>query len=491
MSYRKAKTANISDSDDIPTLKKKIAKITESYKELQKDNNEAEQTLLNLQQELRATRKLSDESKLEADNATKLKSDIEIQYKHIIEVKKEQDLEIKKLETKLAELEEALSNIDESEEKWNKQKNDDIREFDRQKNLIQIQSRFLGRKLEDDRRKLQAQLYESKQELKRNYRREVDQLKQRQDLQLSDFDRESKQVISAEREKYAKKISNLETENYNLRNKIDQINQAITKQTDQIAALEKNLKREAANSEIMGTTSVEWLDKEQRQNFVNEFLTSEEKTLERMLQTIHDKLVAAEEELLLAKRRRNASERQVKELKESLAEQDMQLRRLETSKNDIERRLTKRIEQLEDQILRKNRHTEADLTTQKHKLQDNVSDKDDILIALKKELEELQSRLKYNRDTAAKMSDKVSVKLDVERERFIALEKEKHDLASEILHYTREIGDIKEHISLVEKESVRYKDLIESSKNEKEKLSEKVFNLENSIRRLENAPIKA
>jgi len=140
----------------------------------------------------------------------------------------------------------------------------------------------------------------------------------------------------------------------------------------------------------MGTTSVEWLDQEQRQNFMNEFLTSEERTLERMIQQIHDKIAAAEEELLLAKRRRAAGERQAKELKANLAEQGVQLRHLETSKNDIERRLSKRIEQLEDQILRKNRHTEADLNSQKNRLQSNVDDKDDILIALKKELEELK-----------------------------------------------------------------------------------------------------
>jgi len=384
-----------------------------------------------------------------------------------------------------------LENMNEGEENWTKQKNNDIREFERQKNLIQIQSRFLGRKLEDDRRKLQAQLYEAKQDLKRNLRREVDQLKQRQDLQLSDFERESKTVIQTEREKYSKKISTLESENYNLRTKIDLINQTLAKQTDQTAVLEKNLKRESANSEIMGTTSVEWLDQEQRQIFMNEFLTSEERTLERMLQQIHDKIVAAEEELLLSKRRRAAAERQAKELKQSLAEQGVQFRHLETSKNDIERRLTKRIEQIEDQILRKNRHTEADLTTQKHKLQANVADKDDFLIALKKELDELQNKLKYNRTTAAKMSEKVSDKLDIERVRFIALEKEKHDLASETLHLTRQIGDIKEKISLLEKESNRYKDLINTSKQEKDKLQEKNLSLDTSIRRLENAPIKA
>jgi len=384
-----------------------------------------------------------------------------------------------------------LENMNEGEENWTKQKNNDIREFERQKNLIQIQSRFLGRKLEDDRRKLQTQLYEAKQDLKRNLRREVDQLKQRQDLQLSDFERESKTVIQTEREKYFKKISTLDMDNYNLRTKIDLINQTLAKQTDQTAVLEKNLKRESANSEIMGTTSVEWLDQEQRQIFMNEFLTSEERTLERMLQQIHDKIVAAEEELLLSKRRRAAAERQSKELKQSLAEQGVQFRHLETSKNDIERRLTKRIEQIEDQILRKNRHTEADLTTQKHKLQANVADKDDILIALKKELDELQNKLKYNRTTAAKMSEKVSDKLDIERVGFIGLEKEKHDLASETLHLTRQIGDIKEKISLLEKESNRYKDLINTSKTEKDKLQEKNLNLELNIRRLENAPIKA
>jgi len=131
------------------------------------------------------------------------------------------------------------------------------------------------------------------------------------------------------------------------------------------------------------------------------------------------------------------------------------------------------------------------LNSQKNRLQSNVDDKDDILIALKKELEELKNKLKYNQQTSSKMSEKVSDKLDVERLRFIALEKEKHDLASETLHLTRQSGDIKERISLLEKESSRYKDLINISKQEKDKLQEKNLNLESNIRRLENAPIKA
>jgi len=330
-------------AEEVSVTKKKITKFNEYYKDLLKEYNDAEQLLLNLQTELRTTRKLGDETKLEADSATKWKNDIEIQYKHIVELKKDQDKEIAEITDKIGEATHILVGMDEAEEKWTKQKNDDIREFERQKNLIQIQSRFLGRKLEDDRRKLQAQLYESKQELKRNFRREADHLKQRQDLQLSELERESKTEIQTVKDKYSKKISNLESENYNLRNKIDLINQTLAKQDDQIALLEKNLKRESANSEVMGATSVEWLDQEQRQTFMNEFLTSEERTLERMVQQIHDKIVAAEEELLLAKRRRAASERQVKDLKAGLTEHGVQHRHLETSKNDIERRLSKRI----------------------------------------------------------------------------------------------------------------------------------------------------
>jgi len=432
-----------------------------------------------------------DESKIESDVAIKAKIDIEIQFKHLIEVRKEQDKEILQLSNKKSDLEDAFESIESADTKWTQQKDKDISEFERQKNAIQIQSRFLGRKLEDDRRHLQSKFFEAKQELKRNYRREVDQLKQRQELQLSDFERDSKNDIASTREKYNQKIKKLEVDNYNLRTKIEQVNQTLTKEEDEIIRLDKSLKRETTNSEVMGTTSVEWMDPEQRETFMNEFLTSEEKTLDRMMQQIRDKLIAAGEDLLLAKRRRAAAERQVKELRNDLNEQGLLFRRLETSKNDIERRLTKRIEQLEDQILRKNRHTEADYTLLKHKLQANVEDKDDQLVALKKELDELQYKLKMFKVTANKMSEKVSDKLDIERDRFIQLEKEKHDNASEALHYIREIGDLKEYISTLEKESSRYKAQVAVANAELEKLQDKNQNLEQSTRRLENVPIKA
>eukprot|EP01123_Difflugia_compressa_P011338 TRINITY_DN4492_c0_g1_i1.p1 TRINITY_DN4492_c0_g1~~TRINITY_DN4492_c0_g1_i1.p1 ORF type:complete len:277 (-),score=54.15 TRINITY_DN4492_c0_g1_i1:99-929(-) len=276
-----------------------------------------------------------------------------------------------------------------------------------------------------------------------------------------------------------------------MRTKIDTVTQAITKQQEIISSLEQAVAKESVSSEFMGTVSVDWLDTEQRETFMNEFLTSQEKTLDRMLQQIRDKMIAAGEELLLAKRRRAAAERQVRELRKELEDQNVLFTRLESSKNDIERRLTKRIEQLEDQIVRKNKHTEADFTLLKHKLQANVSDKDDMLIALKKEIDELQLKIRNYKITSNKMSEKVSEKLDVERERFIQLEKEKHDLASEALHYQREIGDIKESISAFTKELNRYKGLNTTTHDEFEKLEDKNQQLEQSIRRLESLPIKA
>jgi len=481
----------VSITDDPATLRKKITKYNEFYKDLQKEFTDNEQELQIVQNDLRSSRREMDESKIEADVAIKSKNDIEIQLKHLIEVKKEQEKDIRQLSNKQADLEVAIESFDSTQQKWGVQKNKDIQEFERQKNAIQIQSRFLGRKLEDDRRHLQSQFFESKQELKRNYRREVDQLKQRQELQLSDFERDSKHEITSLREKFNQKIKQLEVDNYNMRTKIESVNQTFSKQEDEITRLERSLQRETTNSEVMGTTSVEWLDQEQRETFMNEFLTSEEKTLDRLTQQIRDKLIAAGEDLLLAKRRRNAADKQVKELRHDLDEQNLLFRRLETSKNDIERRLTKRIEQLEDQILRKNRHTEADYTLLKHKLQGNVEDKDDQLVALKKELDELQAKIRSNKVTANKMSDKVSEKLDIERDRFIDLEKEKHDLASEALHYNRQIGDLKERISSLDKEVARYKGQVGVAESELEKLQDKNHTLEQSIRRLENTPIKA
>jgi len=491
MAAKSKQTKLLSLEDDPVTLRKKIAKFAEYNKDLQKDLDSTEDELQTLQTEIRTSRREMDESKIEADVAIKAKTDIDIQLKHLIEVKKEQENEIRQLSNKVADLEVALEAIDSAEVKWSKQKEKDISEFERQKNAIQIQSRFLGRKLEDDRRQLQSKFFEAKQELKRNYRREVDQLKQRQDLQLSDFERDSKNDITSTKEKFNQKIKKLETDNYNMRTKIESVIQTFNKQEDEITRLTKCLQRETTNSEVMGTTSVEWMDQEQRETFMNEFLTAEEKTLDRMTQQIRDKLIAAGEDLLLAKRRRAAAERQVKESRHDLDEQSLLFRRLETSKNDIERRLTKRIEQLEDQILRKNRHTEADYTLLQHKLQGHVDDKDEQLISLKKELDELHSKLKTHKVMANKMSEKVSDKLDIERVRFIQLEKEKHDLASEGLHYNREIGDVKEQISSLEKEAARYKNQVSISSSELEKLQEKNQTLEQSLRRLESVPIKA
>jgi len=64
-------------------------------------------------------------------------------------------------------------------------------------------------------------------------------------------------------------------------------------------------------------------------------------------------------------------------------------------------------------------------------------------------------------------------------------------LTSEALHYKREIGDVKELITTLDKEVARYKIQVAAAKAELEKLQDKNQNLEQSVRRLENAPIKA
>uniref|UniRef100_A0A6B2L2P6 Uncharacterized protein n=1 Tax=Arcella intermedia TaxID=1963864 RepID=A0A6B2L2P6_9EUKA len=471
-------------------MKKKIAKYTEFNKTTQKSLSEIEEELQGVLNELRTQRKVFDETKIESDAALKSKNDIDSQLKHVSALRMEQEKEIQSLLNKKAEIEIAIENFHESQRKWSLQKEGDLKEFEREKNAIQIQSRFLGRKLEDDRRILQSKFFEAKQELKRNYRREVDQLKQKQDLQLTDFERDSKTEISNLKDKYTQKIKTLETNNYNLRNKIESIQQTLSKQEETITDLEKSLQRETTNSEVMGVTSVEWLDPEQRENFMNEFLTSQEKTLDRLIQQIHDKLIAAGEDLLLSKRKKQAADRQVKELRRALNDQSTLVSALHTAKNDIDRRYSKRIDQLEGLIERKNKNTQSDYHLEKNKLLGNVEDKDEQLLSLKKELEELQQKIKAAKVTAAKFSDKVSEKLDVERQRFISLEKEKHDLSSEAQHYNRQIGDLKEKISALNLEVNRFKEQVALSKTEYEKLLDKNTTLEQSVRKLENTSIK-
>eukprot|EP01125_Pyxidicula_operculata_P013706 TRINITY_DN4552_c0_g1_i1.p1 TRINITY_DN4552_c0_g1~~TRINITY_DN4552_c0_g1_i1.p1 ORF type:complete len:440 (-),score=134.49 TRINITY_DN4552_c0_g1_i1:60-1379(-) len=425
----KDKEPKIKPEEEIPIVKKKLARTTEQHKELEKKYEITTIQLNDTKIELSRIRKLLDESKIENDGAERAKTELDIQYRHLLEIKKDHDKEIRELQAKNALLRDALHDIEQKKKDFLVQKEKDIATIEHEKNHLNVQARFSGRKLEDDRRALQSKLTEAKIELKRNFRHEVDALKQKYELSISEKERESKTEISSLEQKLSKKIESLEQENYQLHAKLEFLRSTVSKQDDEIETLEKNLKRETLNSEVTGSNHLDEIHMDQ---YTQPEENEQVKNANRKIEEFRTKIIHANEDLLLVKRQKQAAEKQVKELKQELEEQEILYRRLEAAKNDSDRRLIKRIEQIEEQIERKTQQLEADQNIVKNRLQATLEDRDSEIQSLRKELGELQGRFKVSTQSFGKVAGKLTEKADNERHRYNAFQKDKHDYTTQV-----------------------------------------------------------
>jgi chromosome segregation ATPase len=248
-----------------------------------------------------------------------------------------------------------------------------------------------------------------------------------------------------------------------------------------IAILERDLRREKLNTEVAGTSLIEEVVASQQTPGDKK----EAQTLERKL--AHSRLTITEQgdEVLSLKRQKVAADRQIKVLRREIEEADLKYQKLETAKADIERRNTKRIEQLESQLQRRNQQLEAEALTARKQAEAIVDDKSDEVRSMSKRVENSLAEAKDAKIISSKLSQKLATKLDDEMSRYTDLEKEKLQSITEARHAQKELGVLQENHSKTEKELTRVKHLYESAQKELTKLQSKNAKLEQGVRRLE------
>jgi len=460
--------------------KKKLADLTQANKDLQKQYTNVSANLRDVKIELQSAKKQLDEARIAFDQAERAKTELGTQTKHLHLLKQDQDKEVRELLAKNSELRYALEDHEHEESFHAKQKENELREIEHQKTALSLQERFFDRKLEDERRKLHQQFIEAKHELKRNYRGEVDTLKQRYGLQIDAAERQKKSEVESTQRRLNKKITKLENENYNMRTKIQSL-AAISKDLDEeMEKLQKSLERESYFSEIAGTSVVE-VPKEQL--FVTE--NAENRTLDKKIEEMRDRLIAIHEETDVIKRQKIAAEKQIKDLRAEVDEQDMLCVRIMASNAEVERRLSKRIEQLEDQLSRKQVQTELDHVVVYHRLEATLEDKLEQVATLKREKEDLLARIEHSKAYANKQANRLTDRLDNETHKFLHLDKEKRGQTQEALRCNRDAAEVNHKKESLDKELKRYKHQLDLAQKEHEKLVEQNQKLEGNLRKLE------
>jgi len=163
--------------------------------------------------------------------------------------------------------------------------------------------------------------------------------------------------------------------------------------------------------------------------------------------------------------------------------------RLESERDEHERRLNSRIDELTALVSRKDEAAEAEFEATKKKLEADIEAQELLAKALHQENEELKTEQKQAKQFAAKLVEKVGSKMAADGGSDIAslsaLEKAKREAGSDARKAKKDLVEARDHASTiateVEKIKKQYTELIKSS----ERLQAKNQKLEASIRRVD------
>jgi len=205
--------------------------------------------------------------------------------------------------------------------------------------------------------------------------------------------------------------------------------------------------------EVMGTSKIDWIKEQSTPPEVVRQFKAQEKKIEQL----RYKLNQTEAEVDFELRQTNHAEILSKELQRDLHEQELLYHRLEATKDDLEKRLTERVEQLDRELNSKNEQLEAEFSTIQVQLEASISDKNDLIKALKAETAELADLAKESRHNTAQLSTKLAERLDTDRVKFIELEKARRDAANESRRAKKELEEFHERVAGLEKETKKYK----------------------------------
>jgi len=230
----------------------------------------------------------------------------------------------------------------------------------------------------------------------------------------------------------------------------------------------------------MGTSKIDYLKEQSTPSEIVRQFKSQEKKIEQL----RYKLNQAEDEVAFELRQTDHAENASKELQRELHEQELQYHRLEATKDDLEKRLTERVEQLERELNSKNQQLEAEFSTVQVQLEASISDKDDLIKALKAEISELSDLVKDSRTNNLHLSSKLAERLDADRVKFMELERARRDAAAEARRAKTELEEHKGRATDLEKETTKHKKQYFSLTQEIETLQANNQKLEKAERRL-------
>lgn len=444
-------------------------------------DDEAQAELRDLKLALAAAKRSVEERKVAAEGAERAKADMAIEYRHLTEVTKEQQAELRELQNRNAELEGKLEAVTQRQAAWDKQREAEQAELARQRAHLETAATYAERKLDDDRASLQAQFQAAKHELRRNFAKELEQHRQAWDIATAEMKREHRAQQQAQAQKLGLRVESLERDKQRLHRKLAAAEEQANDDRRKLAQLERDLRREQLNSEVAGTSSIAAA----KEASVAPSERKELHTLERKLAHARLKITELGDEVLSLKRQRVAADRQIKALRGEVEEAGLAQHKLQVARDDVERRLSKRVEQLESQLARRRNDEAGEVATARKAAAALVDDKGDEVRHMQQRVEHALAEARDAKSISGKLSAKLTARLDEELSRQSQLERDKSAALADARHAHKELQVLQETHARLTKELARVQHQHEAALKEAAKWQASCQKLEQAVRRLE------
>jgi len=201
------------------------------------------------------------------------------------------------------------------------------------------------------------------------------------------------------------------------------------------------------------------------------------------------KILDAMDELAQVKRQYEHAEDLVNHLKLEIDDKDAEFHRLESERDELERRLNTRIDELSNLVSHRDDAAELEFEATKKKLEADIEAHELIAKALTQEIEELRSEHKQAKQFSQKLVERVGSKLASEGGSDIAnlstLEKQKRVAGSDSRKARKDLTEARDSVSDLEKEVEKAKKQYNEIVQANERLLSKNQKLEASIRRVD------
>jgi len=320
----------------------------------------------------------------------------------------------------------------------------------------------------------------AKYQVQKNFGEKLESHRRRFEKQIEELKRDQKQEYQSYHLMTTLKLENVQQENSDWQKKTEEAKETLRQLSLNIATLEKNLRREILNDEVMGTSKIDELNT----HSIPAAEKREMRAMDKKILSLRTKIQQTGEEVILVTRQREATEFQLEELEKEIENLDLAANQSEQSKHALEERLTEQITTLENELVH-NSARQVQYDTELEKFEEMLNAVTEEVHNLGERHHVLQAELKSSKKASDNLSAELTGLLEEERAKIVQLDKEKRATDQMYHKLEKQHADLQDKIQYLSLMSKKQKTVFDNNVDTIDQLKAKNQKLEQAIRRLE------